>query len=89
MGLVLGLVSREPMAILFTTLQGAGLTIVGFVGLSSTVLPTLGQTFRQMAGNNGLLVPVLIVMLTVTGYSYQASSRQGDIVSGLKDSPQS
>jgi len=82
-GLVLSLVSRQAMAVLVTTLLGAGLMIVGFVGVASTVIPTFGSTFRVCARNQSYLVPILLAMVTATLYSCQARARQGDIRTGL------
>lgn len=86
-GAVLTLVSRAPMVVLFTTLQGAALMVLGFVGVANDLLPTLGSTFRALAGRNGTVVPVLLLMVTVTAYSYQASARKGDIMSGSRAGP--
>jgi hypothetical protein len=86
-GVVLGLISRAPMIVLFTTLQGAALLVIGFVGVASAVLPSLGGTFRALAQSQSLVVPTLLGMLTVTGFSYQASARQGDMFTGSTASP--
>jgi len=86
-GVILALVSRSTMIVLFTTLQGAGLLVVGFVGLSSSVLPSLGHTFRALAQNQSLVVPMLLGMLSVTAFSYQSSSRQGDMFTGSAATP--
>ncbi len=43
-GVILSLVSRQAMAVLVTTLLGAGLMIVGFVGVASTIIPTYASS---------------------------------------------
>ncbi len=82
-GLVLALLSRKAMAVVVTTIQGAGLMIVGFVGVVSTIIPTFGSTFRVCARNQSFLVPVLLLMVATTLYSCQARSHQGDIRTGV------
>lgn len=82
LGTVFAVLSREAAITLSTTLQGAALMVVGFVGLSSNVLPSLGTTFRRIAGDYSLVVPLLLTMLAITAYSIQASTRQGDLLSG-------
>jgi hypothetical protein len=75
-------VCRRSLPILVTIVQGAGLLVVGFVGLSAALVPTLGLTFVEWATRLPLMVPTLMVMLSVLGYSVQASSYQGDVKSG-------
>lgn len=82
-GLVLTAVSRAAMTVLFTTLLGAGLVVVGFVALASDAIPSLGHTFRSMANGHAVLVPILLGMVSVTAYSYQASARRGDLFTGM------
>ncbi len=81
-GLLLTLISRQAMTLLVTTVQGAGLVVTGFVCVSSAAMPSLGNTFRSMAHEYGVIVPVLMTMLCVTGFSYQSAARQGDIFTG-------
>lgn len=88
-GLVLTAVSRAAMTVLFTTLQGAGLVVVGFVALASDAIPSLGHTFRAMANGHAILVPILLGMVCVTAYSYQASARRGDLFTGMGAEPTS
>lgn len=85
--LIVALLSRHAMAILFTTFQGVSLIVVGFVCMATNILPTLGATFRALAHNQAFTVPVLLLMLSVTAYSYQASSRQGDMFTGMGAPP--
>ena len=87
LGIILTLVSRAPMVVLFTTLQGAALVVLGMVGIASDLLPALGHTFLRLAGRNGAVVPILLMMMAITAYSYQASSRRGDILSGSEAGP--
>ena len=63
-------------------LAGAGLTIVAFVAITSSLAPSLGATFQDWASSYGLLVPGFILMLCTLGYSVQANARQGDMETG-------
>ena len=80
---------RRTLPIVVTMIQGAGLLVVGFVGLSTVLVPSLGLTFIDWATRLPLMVPLLIAMLCALGYSVQVSAYQGDIESGgspgLKD----
>lgn len=87
LGVILTLVSRAPMVVLFTTLQGAALIVLGMVGVASDAMPALGHTFLSLAGRNGAVVPILLLLMTITAYSYQATSRRGDIISGSEAGP--
>jgi hypothetical protein len=82
LGMAFAWLNRRAMPLAVTTVQGAVLMIVGFVGLSNALLPSLGITFVEWAATWSLLVPVLLGMLCVTAYSYQANAQQGDIRSG-------
>lgn len=86
-GLVLTAFSRAPMIVLFTTLQGATLIVIGFVGLSDAFVPSLAGTFRGLASSQAVAVPLLILMISVTAFSYQASARQGDLYTGMRSQP--
>ncbi|MCK4342949.1 MAG: hypothetical protein KAY37_14645 [Phycisphaerae bacterium] len=86
-GAVLTLLSRPVMIILFTTWQGAGLMVIGFVSMSSAVFPSLGVTFRSLAHSQALAVPILLAMVATMAYSYQASARQGNIFTGMQSPP--
>ena len=81
-GLSLFWVCRRSLPILITMLQGSGLLIVGFVGLTSAAVPSLGLTFQDWAERIPLMIPVLIVMLCTLGYSVQANALQGDMEVG-------
>lgn len=80
-GLMSHLCSRT-MTLLLTALHGTILIIAGFVGVSTHVIPSVGDTFCDWARDWSLLVPVLMTMLCITGYSIQFSSRRGDIRTG-------
>ena len=82
-GLILALLSRDLMTALLTAAHGAALLLVGFVGLTSTMLPSVATTFRSWAHNQPWFTPVLLAMLTMMAYSIQAMHRQGDIQSGV------
>lgn len=86
-GTVLTLVSRQAMTVLLTTVQGAALMVLGFVATSSALLPSLGDTFRSLAYQQSLIVPIMLAMLVAMAFSYQASARQGDIFTGMPSPP--
>lgn len=85
-GFVAGLaaiwICGRTLPILVTVVQGAGLLVVGFVGLTTALAPSLGVTFVEWATQIRVMVPALMVMLCVLGYSVQANAFQGDIESG-------
>ncbi len=86
-GTVLTAVSLRPMIMVTTALQGSSLMVMGFVGVATAVLPSLGYTFRGFAQDYSLVVPVLLTMLVVTSYSHQGSAQQGDILTGVRPWP--
>ncbi len=69
------------MTVVLTTLQGTVLMIIGFVGAAGELVPSVGSTFREWADAQSLMVPFLVLMLFVTGYSYQSSAQRGCIIS--------
>ncbi len=75
-------VCRRTLPILVTIVQGAGLLIVGFVGITNATAPSLGQTFLEWAAAIPLMVPGFVLMLCVLGYSVQANALQGSIETG-------
>lgn len=81
-GLSLVWLYRRTLPIIVTTVQGSGLLVVGFVALATAVAPTLGQTFVEWASRIPLMVPALMLMLCIVGYSFQANARQGNIETG-------
>ncbi len=72
----------RSMIVILTTLQGAALLVVGFVGFTHAVMPSVESTFRDWAANSRFLVPGLLTMLVATAWSYQAMEQRGDIRSG-------
>lgn len=82
LGALFALLCPRTMQVVLTTLQGATLLVVGFVAVSSQMLPSVGGTFRAWADDWSLLVPGLLAMVAITAYSYQAMNQQGDIRSG-------
>ncbi|MBK8913045.1 MAG: hypothetical protein IPM64_00345 [Phycisphaerales bacterium] len=72
---------HAPIAV-NTALQGVMLIVVGWVGLSTAFVPSIGRTFVVWASGWEMLVPGLLLMLFVTGYSYQAMNLRGDIRTG-------
>ncbi len=82
LGLFFGMITPRAMTLILTTLVGTGLMIVGFVSVTAGIAPVLNGTFREMAGSYGMLVPVLMAMVFVAGYSYQSMQIQGDTVTG-------
>lgn len=75
-------VARRLLPLLLTTLQGAAMVIVGFVGVAKTVAPSLAFTFTDWANNGFFLISLLMTMLTVLGVSLQSTAKEGDIRSG-------
>jgi hypothetical protein len=73
---------RRAMVVTLTSLQGVLLIIVGFVTVSTCLVPEIGLTFRQWASSQAVVVPVFLAMLFATAYSYQAMHQQGDIRTG-------
>ncbi len=82
LGGVFSLLAYRGMRVVLSTLQGAVLLVVGWVSLTSAIAPSIGGTFRQWAAGQSLLVPGFLVMLFITGYSFQAMRERGDIKSG-------
>lgn len=85
--LIVAVLSRQAMALLHTTLLGAALCVLGFVGVANAVMPSLGSAFRTLTSNCWLIVPVILVVLSITLYTYQANGRQGDILTGSRALP--
>lgn len=73
---------RRCLPLLLTAIHGALLVLMGFVGLSSNVLPGLADTFASCARDWPLLLPVLLSIVCITGYTVQLNAYQGDIVVG-------
>lgn len=81
-GFFLVFTSRRVLPLIITSLIGTSLMLIGFVGLATSLLPSLGATFRSWANDHALLVPGLLCMLIATAYSVQSRSMQGDIRTG-------
>lgn len=81
-GLSLAWGEQRSLPILITTLQGAALMVLGFVGVAAALSPSLAGTFVGFSHDVPLFVPVLVGMLVAVGYSVQANLQQGDIRSG-------
>lgn len=81
-GLSLFYLYKRQTPIVVTTVQGAALMIVGFLGLASRVAPSLAETFVSASTDYPIMVPILAIMLIVLGYSVQASAHQGDVTTG-------
>ncbi len=82
LALVLTLVSRPTMTLLCTSVVGSALMVLGFVGLASAAIPSLGGTFCTLADRQAIVVPVLLGMMVITTFSYQANARRGDLITG-------
>lgn len=81
-GLSLRWVCVRAMPIIVTTVEGAALLILGFVGLASGLAPSLAHTFVDWSQTIPLLTSAMMVMLFVLGYSVQSNAQQGDIQTG-------
>jgi len=73
---------RRCLPLLLTAIHGSLLVLLGFVGLSSSVLPELADTFVSCARDWPLMLPVLLTIVCITGYTVQRNAYQGDIVVG-------
>lgn len=82
LGFSLRWVCLRSLPIIVTDIQGAALLVVGFVALASNLAPSLAGTFTGWARSVPLMIPVLMVMLFVLGYSVQANQQQGDTMTG-------
>lgn len=82
LGAALFWIARRPLPLLITTLQGAAMVIVGFVGAAKVVAPSLAFTFTDWANSGVFLIMLMMTMLTVLGFSLQSTAKQGDIRSG-------
>lgn len=72
----------RTMRVMLTVQQGTVLMVVGFAGLAARLVPSVGETFIAWSNRSTLLVPILLGVLFVTGYSVQASGQRGDIRTG-------
>jgi hypothetical protein len=76
--LVMTVLCRAMMTILLTAFHGAVLFILGLIGVGMACMPVVGNTLREWTCGRSVIVPVLLVMLVATSFSYQANDRQGD-----------
>ena len=81
LGFALSYGGSRSLPILVTTRQGAMILMLGFVGLADLFAPTFAETFVRWSGH-WMIVPTLLGMLVVLGYSVQANAQQGDIRAG-------
>ena len=81
-GFLLAILNRKTMTLLLTSFHGAAWIFVGFVGVSSALLPAVGETFREWASGRSFVVPILLVMLATTAFSFQSNQRRGDLRTG-------
>jgi hypothetical protein len=80
------LVSRRAMTALLTSIQGGALMLLGFAGAARAVIPAVGATIVGWTEHRSLVPPILLLMLSATGYSCQANQRRGDIRTGPQES---
>jgi hypothetical protein len=85
-GTLMTLVSRRAMTALLTSIQGGALMLVGFAAVARAVIPAVGATMVGWAEHRSAVLPILLLMLSATGYSCQANQRRGDIRTGPQDS---
>jgi hypothetical protein len=78
-GTVLALLSPVTMTVLLTSLHGAAWAIVGFVGVTASLMPVVCATFQAWADDQPLVMPVLLAMLATTAYSCQVNNLRGDM----------
>ncbi len=77
--LVLTLVGRHTMIIFLTAFPGAGLFVVGLAGVGAAFIPSVGSTVCEWGSGRSVIIPILLIMLVVTAYSYQANDRAGEL----------
>jgi hypothetical protein len=73
---------RRVLPRLLTTMQGSVMMLLGFVGSAGSLLPRLADTMISTAADMPFAVPMLLGMLCVMGYCYQANLEDGDIQTG-------
>lgn len=78
-GTVVTMLARRSMVVLLSSFVGAAGLVIGFVGMSSATVPVIGTTFRSWVSGQGLVLPVLFLMLTTMMYSFQSNLFQGDM----------
>ncbi len=78
----LTLVSHRAMAVAGTSLFGSGLVVLGLIILAGETAPAVADTLRGWVRSGSVMVPIVVTMLAVTLYSYQANASTGSIVAG-------
>ena|GEM_PF-2038006 len=73
---------RLQLPMIVTIIVGGGLSITGFVGLSASLVPSLGLTFIEWANELSLMTPLMNLMMWTLGYAVQANAKQGAIQTG-------
>lgn len=81
-GFVLLWIMFGSLTALVTALIGSSAAVLGFVSAASEILPGMGLMFVEATRSFPLLIPVLVGIVTVTGYTYQANNLQGSIITG-------
>lgn len=69
--------------LMITTILGTMMLVVGFVGLSTMIVPSVGITLRMYANSFSLLLPFLGGMVFIAAYSYQSMHLRGDMETGV------
>ena len=82
LGAALAWGGQRSLPILISTMQGAVLMVLGFVGVAHILAADFATTFVAWSSRFGLVVPLLMTMLIVMGYSVQANAQQGDLRNG-------
>ena len=82
-GAILSALCPRTMRVVLMTLQGSVFLVLGFVILSSNAFPSMGNTFRSLASDWSLMVPVLLAMVFVMAYSTQSMLLRGDMRTGV------
>lgn len=75
--------SPRSAPVIVTTILGTMMLVIGFVGLSTTFLPSVGSSLRTYANSFSLLLPMLGGMVFIASYSYQSMHLRGDMETGV------
>jgi hypothetical protein len=78
-GITLAVVSRGAMTNLLMSLHGAAWIILGAVGMAAVAMPVVCDTFRSWVEQQSLVLPIVLAMLTTTGFAHQANEMRGDL----------
>ncbi|MCG3128959.1 MAG: hypothetical protein CHACPFDD_03855 [Phycisphaerae bacterium] len=82
LGALFARLCNRTMRVMLTVQQGTVLMVIGFAGMAVRLLPSVGDTFIAWSNRSSLLIPILLGVLFVTGYSVQSSAQRGDIRTG-------